>query len=77
MYSIRPKSVPRPQPSRGGGLLWATGRNSRVDRGAWPSTRLERLAARVASVLWCACVGAVIAPRTGAVVWPRRLAGGM
>jgi hypothetical protein len=42
MYSIGPKSGPRPQPSRGGGRLWATGRNSRMDRSAWPSPWVER-----------------------------------
>jgi hypothetical protein len=42
MYSTGPKSGPRPRPSRCGGLLWATSRNNRVDRGAWPSPRLER-----------------------------------
>jgi hypothetical protein len=39
MNSIRPKSDPRPRPSWGGGLLRATGQNSNVDRGAWPSPR--------------------------------------
>jgi hypothetical protein len=39
MNSTGLKSVPRSQPSRCGGLLQATDRNSRVDRGARPSQR--------------------------------------
>jgi hypothetical protein len=41
LYSTGSKSDPRPWPSRGGGLLWVTGRNSRVNRGVWPSPRPE------------------------------------